>query len=146
VNSFTIRGALVVLALLVVAWLGFGVRGVRLESDADAVLRQAQSGPVAPAAVDAALDDYAKAARLSPDQTPLIRQGQLLWAAARKAEARAVAERATEAEPDNLQSWFLAWVVADPGTRQKAHAKAEVLKLNPWFLYALTRRSPGSPR
>jgi hypothetical protein len=143
VNSFAIRCALVVLALLAGAWLVFGVRGVRLESDADAVLAQARTAPVSPVVVNAALDDYAKAGRLSPDQTPLVHQGELLLSVGRKAEARAVARRATNAEPDNLQSWFLAWVVADPATRAKAHAKAEILKLNPWFLYALTRRSPG---
>lgn len=108
------------------------------------MLAQARQKPVAPAVVNAALDDYAKAGRLSPDQTPLIHQGELLLATGRKAEAASVVARATDAEPDNLQAWFLAWVVADPKTqpREKAHAKAELLKLNPWFLYALTKRSP----
>jgi hypothetical protein len=130
------------LALLVGGWLAFGVRDVRLESDADAVLARAQDGPVAPAAVNAALDDYAKAARLSPDQTPLIHQGQLLESVGRLAEAQAAAARATEAEPDNLQAWFLRWVVSDPKSLEKKVAKRRVLELNPWFLYALTRRSP----
>jgi hypothetical protein len=137
------RGALVVLALLVGVWLAFGVRGVRLESDADAVLAQAQKGPVAPATVNAALDDYAKAGRLSPDQTPLIHQGDLLESVGRHDEAHAVAVRATDAEPDNLQAWFLRWVVADPKSLEKKVAKRRVLELNPWFLYALTRRSPS---
>ena len=141
-NSFAIRGALAVLALLVVVWLGFGVRGVRLESDADAVLARAQSGPLAPATVNTALDDYAKAARLSPDQTPLIHQGELLESVGRRAEAHGVAVRATDAEPDNLQAWFLRWAVADPKSLEKKLAKRRVLDLNPWFLYALTGRSP----
>ena len=47
---------------------------------------------------------------------------------------------ATDAEPDNLQAWFLTWVLADPGTPAKAHAKARLLELNPWFGYALERR------
>jgi hypothetical protein len=143
VNTVAIRGALVVLALLVGVWLGFGVRGVRLQSDADAVLAQAQHGPVAPAAVNAALGDYAKAERLSPDQTPLIRRGALLEAVGRRAEAHDAATRATEAEPDNLQAWFLRWVVADPKSLEKKVAKRRVLELNPWFLFALTRRSPS---
>jgi hypothetical protein len=142
VNTVAIRGALVVLALLVGVWLGFGVRGVRLQSDADAVLAQAQRGPVAPAAVNAALDDYAKAGRLSPDQTPLIHQGELLESVDRRAEAHAVAVRATDAEPDNLQAWFLRWVVSDPKSLEKKVSKRRVLDLNPWFLYALTGRSP----
>jgi hypothetical protein len=143
VNTFAIRAALVVLALLVGVWLGFGVRGVRLQSDADAVLAEAQRGPVAPAVVNAALDDYAKAGRLSPDQTPLIHQGELLLEVGRRAEAHDAAARATEVEPDNLQAWFLRWVIAEPKSLEKKVAKRRVLQLNPWFLYALTRRSPN---
>jgi Flp pilus assembly protein TadD len=139
VNRSAIRPALVLLALVAGVWLAFGLRSVRLEEDADAVLAQARSGPVSPAEVNSALDDYAKAARLSPDQTPLIHQGELLYAAGRHAEAEAVAHRATDVEPDNLQSWFLAWVVAKPKTAEKAHAEKRVLELNPWFEYALRR-------
>jgi hypothetical protein len=142
VNSFAIRGALVVLALLVGGWLAFGVRDVRLESDADAVLAQSRNGPVSPAVVNAALDDYDKAGRLSPDQTPLIHKGQLLQATGRHAEAHDAAVRATKAEPDNLQAWFLLWVVSEPKSLEKKVARRRVLELNPWFLYALTRRSP----
>ena len=54
-----------------------------------------------------------------------------------------MAVRATDAEPDNLQAWFLRWVVADPKSLEKKVAKRRVLELNPWFLYALTRRSPS---
>jgi hypothetical protein len=142
VNSFAIRSALVVLALLAVVWLGFGVRDVRLQSDADAVLAKARTGPLPRAEVATAVADYSEAGRLNPDQAPLISQGNLLLAVGRKAEARAVAHRATAAEPDNLQAWLLTWQAADPKTPDKAHAKAQVLRLNPWFLYVLTRRSP----
>lgn len=139
-NSFAIRSALVVTALLVGAWLALGVRADALENDARAVIDRARAGDVPPAEVNAALDDLAKAGRLSPDQGPLIRQGELLTAAGRNDEARAVVTRVTEAEPDNLQGWFLAWVVADPDTPAKAHAKARLLELNPWFAYSLRRR------
>jgi hypothetical protein len=140
VNSFTVRSALVVTALLVGAWLALGVRAVALETDAREVIAKARSGRIPPAEVNKALDDLAKAGRLSPDQGPVIRQGELLAAAGRDDEARAVAKRVTEAEPDNLQAWFLAWVVADPDKRAKAHAKQRLLELNPWFAYALRRR------
>jgi hypothetical protein len=140
VNSFAIRSALVVLALLAGAWLALGVRAVGLEDNAEAVIRHARAGPVPPGQVNTALDDLAKAGRLSPDQAPLIRQGELLVSAGRDDEARAVAKRATDAEPDNLQAWFLAWVVADPNSPAKEQAKQRVLELNPWFAYALQRR------
>ncbi|MBA3261569.1 MAG: hypothetical protein H0T69_03665 [Thermoleophilaceae bacterium] len=139
-NNFTVRSALVVLALLVGAWLGLGVRALALESNARGVLDRARAGPVPPAEVNAALGDLAKAGRLSPDQGPVIRQGELLAAAGRDDEARAAATRVNDAEPDNLQGWFLTWVVSDPDKRAKAQAKRRLLELNPWFEYALRRR------
>jgi tetratricopeptide (TPR) repeat protein len=140
VNSFAIRSALVAIALLAGAWLALGVRAVALENDAQPVITRARAGPIPAAEANKALDDLAKAGRLSPDQAPLIHQGELLTSIGRKDEARAVAKRATDAEPENLQAWFLTWVLADPGTREKAHAKARLLYLNPWFAYALRRR------
>jgi hypothetical protein len=140
VNSFAIRSALVVMALLVGAWLALGVRAVALENDSETVLNRARAGPIPAAEANKALDDLAKAGRLSPDQSPLIHQGELLTAIGRTGEAHAVAKRATDAEPENLQAWFLTWVLADPGTAAKAHAKARLLYLNPWFAYALRRR------
>jgi hypothetical protein len=140
VNSFVVRSALVVMALVVGAWLALGVRALALESGAEDVLDRARGGPVPQAEVTAAIDDLAKAGRLSPDQAPVIRQGELLAAVGRDDEARALAKRVTDAEPDNLQAWFLAWVVADPDKPAKAHAKRRVLELNPWFEYALQRR------
>jgi tetratricopeptide (TPR) repeat protein len=124
------------------AWLAVGLRSARLQDDADKVLPQVKRGPVATEVIDSALSEYSKAERLSPDQTPLIKSGQLLWAAGRKDDARAAARKATEAEPDNLQAWELSYLVADPKSPARRHAKAELLRLNPWFLYVLTRRSP----
>ena len=139
-NSFAIRSALVVLALLVGAWLALGVRAVALENDSQTALQRARSGPIPAAEANKALDDLAKAGRLSPDQAPLIHQGELLTSIGRTAQARQIAKRATDAEPDNLQAWFLAWVLAEPRTPAKAQARARLLELNPWFAYALKRR------
>jgi tetratricopeptide (TPR) repeat protein len=139
VNASAIRPALVLLAVVVGVWLVFGLRSVLLIDDGDEVLAQARSGNVSAEQVDAAMADYARAGRFSPDQTPLIDQGALLYAAGRQAEAEEVARRATEVEPDNLQAWYLAWVVAPPNTPAKAAAERRVLALNPWFEYALQR-------
>ena len=138
-NSFAVRSALVVVALVAGAWLAVGVRATGLESDAGGVIDRARAGPVPRAEVDAALDDLAEAGRLSPDQAPVIRQAELLAAAGRRDEARVVAGRVTAAEPDNLQGWFLTWVVADPDKRVKAQAKRHLLELNPWFSEVLRR-------
>jgi hypothetical protein len=144
VNGFPIRPALVLLALVVGVWLAFGTRAVLLQDDADAVLARARAGDASPTQVNSALQDYARAGRLSPDQTPLIHQGELLYAAGRTGEADAVARRAVKSEPDNLQSWFLAWVVAPPNSPEREHAKKRVLELNPWFAYALQRAQTGT--
>ena len=128
------------MAVLVGAWLAVGVRAVALENDGRAVIARARTGPIPPADAKKGLDDLAKAGRLSPDQSPLIHQGELLTSVGRTDEAKAVAKRATDAEPENLQAWFLTWVLADPNSQAKADAKARVLQLNPWFGYALQRR------
>jgi predicted Zn-dependent protease len=142
VNGLATRGALLVLALLAGVWLAFGIQNVRLTDDADAVLAQARKGPVSAKQVDAAVDDYRKARRLSPDETPLINEGQLLLAAGRQQRAREVALYAAADEPDNLQAWLLAYAAFGNDPHGRASAKAQILKLNPWFLYVLTRRSP----
>jgi tetratricopeptide (TPR) repeat protein len=139
VKRVPIRPALVLLALLVGVWLAFGLRNLRLQDDADAVLARARTGPVPPAEANAALSDYTKAGRFSPDQTPLIHRAELLEAIGRHAEAHDAASRATEVEPDNLEAWFLRWVVAEPNSLEKTVAKKRVLELNPWFAYALQR-------
>jgi predicted Zn-dependent protease len=143
VNGFPIRPALVVLALVVGVWLAFGARAVLLQDDADTVLARARAGDASPTQVNSALQDYARAGRLSPDQTPLIHQGELLYAAGRPAEADAVARRAVKSEPDNLQGWVLAWEAA-PNSPEREHAKKRVLELNPWFAYALQRAETGT--
>jgi hypothetical protein len=140
VNSFAIRSALVGIALLAGAWLALGVRAVALEDDGQAVIKRARAGPVPAAQVNSALVDLAKAGRLSPDQAPLIHQGELLAAVGRDDEARAVAKRATDEEPDNLQAWFLEWSLSGSDTQAKARAKARLLELNPLSAYELRRR------
>ena len=138
-NSFAIRFALVVVALVAGAWLAVGVRAVALEDDANAVLSQVRAGPLPRPELNAAIDDLDRAGRFSPDQAPVILQGQLLYAEGRLDQARAAARRATDAEPDNLQAWYLAWVVAGNDKGARADAQKHVLELNPWFERVLNR-------
>jgi hypothetical protein len=142
VNGLAIRGALVVLALLVGVWLAFGVQSVRLQDQADGVLARAQKGPVPSTEVKVALDDYDKARRLSPDDTPLLQKGRLLLATGDVPAARKIALHAVADEPDSLQAWLYAYAAFDKDQLGRKTAKAEILRLNPWFLYVLTRRSP----
>ena len=71
------------------------------------------------------------AARYRADKGPLVAEGALLFAARRRADAAAIARRATDNEPDNLDAWFLAYSAAS-GERERAAAKREVARLNPW--------------
>jgi hypothetical protein len=139
VKRVPIRPALVLLALLVGVWLAFELRNVTLQDDADAVLARARVESVPRAEANAALNDYTKAGRFSPDLTPMIHRTELLEAIGRHAEAHDDASRATEIEPDNLEAWFLRWTVAPPNSLEKVLAKRRVLDLNPWFALALQR-------
>jgi len=142
VNGLAVRCALVALALLAGAYLALGVRNVRLTDDGDAVLAQARAGHVPPATVDAALNQYDKARTLSPDPTPLIHSAELLLAVGRKKQANEYLLRSIRDEPDNVEAWFTAYVAAADDPAGRKLAKRKLLDLNPWFLYALTRRSP----
>jgi len=125
--------------VLAVAWLAFGVRAVRLEDEADAVLTRARAGPVSKGEVDRARERLQQSEKLNPDQGPLIKEGQLLYATGLDREAAFIARAVTVHEPDNLQGWFLAWA-ADPDPKSKRNALDELRRLNPYIDVALGLR------
>jgi hypothetical protein len=138
-GGFAARALVVLLSALVLAWLAVGLRAVRLEDQAQAVLDRARSGEVSNAEVEQARDRLHEAADLSPDRGPAIREGQLLDAVGRRAEADFIAQLVVLDEPENLQARFLAWVTAaDPEARQRA--LDELRKLNPFIDVALGLR------
>jgi hypothetical protein len=144
VSLIAIRSALVLLALLIGAWLAFGWRSVRLTDSADAVVERADHKKLSSAEVDAAMNDYTKAGRLTPDQTPFIHQGWLLYLAGRQAEAQSLARRATDAEPKNVQAWYLRFRVMPSNSGEKEYARSHLTELNPWAGYALRRAAQQS--
>jgi hypothetical protein len=132
--------ALLVLAVLVAAWLVVGMRAVRLEDQANAVIDRARAGSVPEAEVKRAIDDLGKATDLSPDQGPVIMQGQLYEATGHDQEAVLFAYLAANDEPDNLQAWIVAWAAEDvPEAREQAHD--EMLRLNPYIDVVLGLRN-----
>jgi hypothetical protein len=139
VTSVAVRALLVVLAALVLAWLALGLRAVRLEDQAQATIDRARAGPVTELDVEQARDHLQEARRFSPDNGPAIREGQLLEAAGRKAEADFIGRVVALEEPDNLQAWFLAWVAATDQPAKK-HALSELRRLNPYIDVALGLR------
>ena len=131
-RAYPIRAALLALAVLVAAWLVLGMRAVRLEDQADAVIDRARAGSVPQADVERAENDLRTAADLSPDQGPVIMQGQLYQATGRAQEAVSLADLVAREEPDNLQAWVLAWAAEnDPQAKKRAHA--QMLRLNPYI-------------
>jgi hypothetical protein len=140
VTNRVVRAGLVGLAVLVLAWLALGVRAVRLEDQADAVVDRARAGqPVSDAEARRTTDRLDKAGELSPDHGPLIKIGQLTYARGQQAPAALLAAAVTVEEPDNLQAWFLAWA-AEGDPRSKEHALDEMRRLNPYIDVALGLR------
>jgi hypothetical protein len=130
-RSTLVRGVLVLLAALAVAWSVLSYRAVEVEDDARELATRAAFGNVPAAQVEQALDDLRAAARYTAGNGPLIEEGVLLYAVGRRSEAAEIARRATTDEPDNLEAWFLAYSAA-AGERSRAAAKREVGRLNPW--------------
>jgi hypothetical protein len=137
--GIAVRAALVGLAVVAMAWLVFGLRAVRLEDEADAVIDKARAGPVSEAEVRKARDRLREAGEFSPDMTPMIKVGQLLQAQGRDLEAALVARAAAIEEPDSLRAWFLAWE-AHPDGKRKEEALDELRRLNPYIDVALHLR------
>ena len=138
-TTLAVRGTLVVIALLAVAWLALGARAVRLEDEAGAVIDRARAGPVSGVDVDRAREQLQQAREFSPDQGPLIQEGQLLYATGLDRQAALIARAVTADEPDNLQGWFLAWA-ADPDPKGKREALDQLRRLNPYIDVAIGLR------
>jgi hypothetical protein len=138
VTNVALRGLLVVGAVLVLAWLAFGVRAVRLEDQAAAVLERARAGEVSDAEVKQATDRLMEARELSPDQGPMLKYGQLLEAVGHQQAAVVAAGAVTVEEPENVEAWFLMWI-SSQDRETKLKAKRRLLELNPWFSAVLLR-------
>jgi hypothetical protein len=145
VASLAVRTGLVALAVLVLAWLFVGLRAVRLEDQAEAVLDRARAGPVSDADVRRASRKLQQADDFSPDQGPMIKYGQLLQAVGKDRPAGLIAHAVTVDEPDNLTAWFLAWST-DSNPSSKREALNELRRLNPYIDVALRLRDcPDCP-
>jgi hypothetical protein len=96
-----------------------------------------------PATVDRAEADLRAARLLSPDRTPDIWRGLVLWNAGRPG-ARALLEDVVRAEPDNLSAWTaLGWVAGGDEALER-RVSAEMRRLDP--LSGGRRPPPPRPR
>src|SRR5215217_7396664 len=129
--TLAIRLALVLVALVTCAWLAVGYDDARLEARGQAALDRARQGFIPAREVRSAAAALKDSRRLNSDQAPLITEGLLMSFVSRRARAEALARRAVDAEPDNVQAWFLRFVAA-PDAKVAAEARRRVVQLNPW--------------
>jgi hypothetical protein len=139
VTRSPVRIALLGLALVVLAWLAFGFRAVRLQDEADAVVKKAQHGKVSAAEVRQAHDRLDAAKRLNPDRSPDLEDGQLLYVTGHAREAVDVGNRVIADEPENAGAWYLAYVAEKNRTVRLARL-AHLKRLNPWIEVVLGLR------
>lgn len=127
----TARVALIVVAVLCLALMGFWARASVLETRAQRI----SDDPfqvTKPSRVDDAESSLERAANHNPDHRPALVRGQLLIRAGRERDAIAVLEALTRAEPESVEAWARLAVAsqeADPARAREARAR--VLELNP---------------
>ncbi|HEV7846572.1 MAG TPA: hypothetical protein VGO83_09970 [Thermoleophilaceae bacterium] len=125
------RLALGVLAIVVLAWLGLGLRNARLEADG-ARLIGSSPATAPPQRLAEARDDYRRANKLNVDSGPDIRVAGLANFTGHPREALAVLRGVVRREPENFDAWLLMASVAakvDRPLAARAHARA--VELNP---------------
>jgi hypothetical protein len=123
------RVILLIICMLVIAWLGFGLRSVALQ--------RAAAGP--PRRGISAQQDLSKrlqwlhdAQFLTPSPAPLRAEVELLLYVGRTRPALAAAERLVRREPAAYEAWLLLIRAADGlDPRRAAMARREAFKLNP---------------
>ena len=131
-DLLAVRGGLIALSLLVLTWLALSYRAVGLKEDGDAAFGRLkrERGRVPAADVRRAQDDLRRAMRFGVSTDLLIDEGFLVAAAGKTDQAARIAAEATSDEPENLQAWFLSYIVArDEGA--KSRVRLRVAELHP---------------
>jgi predicted Zn-dependent protease len=98
-----VRGAVVVLALVVSAWFGLGALQAIDTSRATQVL--ISSGPLTAAQARRAHSLLSSAAVLNPDRSVDLLRGQLAFEQGHPLAAVRIMQDVTAAEPNNLEAW-----------------------------------------
>ncbi len=124
------RLVLMILAAAALAWCILGLRETRLENAAGSAA--GALGAESPPRIARAQGLLHRAAELSADREPQVRELQLLLLAGRAREALALARRLAAAEPENGFAWFGVAAAAqslDPPLA--ARARARLRRLSP---------------
>lgn len=126
---------LVAVSVLVIAWLGLGLRSLDLREEGEWALERAQGGSLPAGDREEAIRSLRAARRFGADGELLLLEGTLLFSSGRRREAAIVSRRLIEAEPMNDRAWFLSYLTAADGRR--AGLRERVAELNPWAADAL---------
>lgn len=123
------RIAIVVVALIALAWLSVNLRGFGLSERGERLAQTPNPTPAQVADAERALED---ARFLNPDTRPLLVEGALLAAQGgrRAREGIDMLELAVRREPDNLVAWGVlaeATRRLDPARSRAARARAREL-------------------
>jgi hypothetical protein len=132
-RSVWLRGALVVVALLALGWLGVLYRDRRVGQDAaDVIFYQPQ---LPPAEFERQLDRLRDARLLDPDRYWDLTRARYLLLRDRPRRALRAAQELVRDEPDNLEAWlvvFRASELVDPS--RSGDAIDRIRQLNPRLL------------
>jgi tetratricopeptide (TPR) repeat protein len=144
VASILIRGALVAVALVAAAWLALGVRALDLESQARTAAYADGNASLTPVERKRARRALQDARVLSVDHEPLLNEGLLLFAAGRRKQGIAIAERVVREEPDYLDGWTsLYYLYSVTGDKKRAARVARTVRLlNPHAADTLREAGP----
>jgi tetratricopeptide (TPR) repeat protein len=145
--SVLLRGALVVVALVVLGWLAVSLRATNLVEDGNDVVVEAQRGAIPPGELRRGRDLFHRARRFNADLDPWLREGFLLLLSRRNSDALADARNSVRREPENFNAWYLLYLAAQgAGDRDEAaRARRAIVALNPLVANRLdTRLSGGS--
>jgi hypothetical protein len=130
-NLVLVRGSLLAFAVAAVAWLGFSLWVVDLQSSAEGLADRSRQGPVPENEVRSARENLRRAGRYTVGTEALLTEGLLLLGLERRTEAAAVADKAVDEEPENFQGWLLAYYSATDRTRSD-WARRRIVRLNFW--------------
>ena len=125
-SGIAARAAVVAVAVLVLAWLGFMERGVRLQASGTAAAQRLD----VPGNANRAEQAFRDARLLTPDAGPDLQRAFLLRATERHDEAIALLEDVVQREPENLTAWGVLATFArgrDADAVARAHAARERL-------------------
>jgi hypothetical protein len=124
------RTSLAAVALVAIAWLGVATRDLFLQRDALGGLSfgRGTRGP----ALTADLDKLRRADLWNPDLTNRLYLASFYAQYGSPRRARAVAEDAVRAEPDNIEAWVvLRLATGDRDPARARQAEAQIHRLNP---------------